>query len=487
MATYEVDVSGKTYEVDAPDEATAWDWANQHHNQTMSPAENIGSRLGNLYEGAKLSASAPFIGGGNLIGAVPDERVKQFKQEISDNSQKPGGFGGQVIGGGAVTAPLMAIPGMQGPGAQMALGGLYGLTYPAENWKERGLNTASGLAGSGVGYGLGSLLNKATGGFLTAAQQKAAAEASRNSMRDATLAEGRQAGYVIPRSEYDPSFISNRLESIGGKAAIKQEATHRNQDVTNKLVRETLGIADDQPISLKSLEAIRADKGKVYQEVGNLSPVAASDLEALKQARSDAKAWFNAYNRSADPSQLAKAKEYDDISKMLEQSLEQHASSAGKDELIPALREARKAIAQTYTVERALNKSTGDVSAPVLGRLYDKNKPLSGGMETVGKFNSAFPKFTGAGANTPAAGVSKSEAILGTILGAGGAAATGSPLGLLAATVPLLGHPARALALSKILQTPKKYPVGFIPQLPSRIANTLPVAGAAGSVGLLND
>lgn len=36
MATYEVDVGGKTYEVDAPDEKTAWKWANIEHKKASS-------------------------------------------------------------------------------------------------------------------------------------------------------------------------------------------------------------------------------------------------------------------------------------------------------------------------------------------------------------------------------------------------------------------------------------------------------------------
>ena len=36
MATYEVDVGGKTYEVDAPDPNTAWQWANQTHQKSIS-------------------------------------------------------------------------------------------------------------------------------------------------------------------------------------------------------------------------------------------------------------------------------------------------------------------------------------------------------------------------------------------------------------------------------------------------------------------
>ena len=35
MPTYEVDVQGKTYEVDAPDENTAWQWASYTHNQPV--------------------------------------------------------------------------------------------------------------------------------------------------------------------------------------------------------------------------------------------------------------------------------------------------------------------------------------------------------------------------------------------------------------------------------------------------------------------
>ena len=40
MATFDVDVGGVTYEVDAPDENTAWKWANQTHKQTQAPASS---------------------------------------------------------------------------------------------------------------------------------------------------------------------------------------------------------------------------------------------------------------------------------------------------------------------------------------------------------------------------------------------------------------------------------------------------------------
>jgi hypothetical protein len=47
MPKYEVDVGGKTYEVDAPDSNTAWQWANYTHTQApAAPKEStIGSEL----------------------------------------------------------------------------------------------------------------------------------------------------------------------------------------------------------------------------------------------------------------------------------------------------------------------------------------------------------------------------------------------------------------------------------------------------------
>lgn len=39
MPTYDVDIDGKTYEVDAPDDKTAWAWANQTHQQAQKPEQ----------------------------------------------------------------------------------------------------------------------------------------------------------------------------------------------------------------------------------------------------------------------------------------------------------------------------------------------------------------------------------------------------------------------------------------------------------------
>lgn len=379
-----------------------------------------------------------------------------------------------------VAVPAMMVPGANTLAGAGVVGALQGLTQPVEGEQTLGNIARGTVANTAMGGALGTTgqygANKVAGfvaNRFAGQTADAAAAQSRNSLRDSALQEGRAAGYVVPNSDVAPSFLGNRLESLGGKAAIKQDAAASNQQVTNELTRKALGLPDDLPISQGTLDGLRKTAGKAYQEVAALSPQAQADLEALKVARSEATGWFTAYNRSARPDDLAKARAAQAASDQLETALEGHATAAGKADLIPALTDARKQIAKTYTVQRALNKATGDVSAPVLGRILDKGKPLSDGLDTVARFNQAFPKFTGVGATTPAAGVSKSEMLVGATLGGLGMAGTGSPEGALAAALPLLSHPARAAALSRFMQMPPKYRAGLLTRGAAAIPNDM--------------
>jgi hypothetical protein len=76
----------------------------------------------------------------------------------------------------------------------------------------------------------------------------------------------------------------------------------------------------------------------------------------------------------------------------LESTLEGYAQSLGLDELLPALREARTRIAKTYSVEAALNPTTGAVDARKLAGQLAKGKPLSGELKQAAEFAARFPK-----------------------------------------------------------------------------------------------
>lgn len=269
----------------------------------------------------------------------------------------------------------------------------------------------------------------------------ALAKYNRNAPMRETLKESIDAGYVVPPNMVNPSTKNAIIESFSGKQATSQIASVRNQDVTENLVRQSLGLADDAPLTKGALEQIRKVEGGAYKRVGDLSPQAEYDLEALKQARNEAQGWFNAYNRSASPADLAKAKDFRDTAEVMELALESHAKDAGKDELIPALRAARKQIAKTYTVERALNDATGTVNAKVIGRMFDKGKPLSDGLDTVGQFASGFPSIAQAPQQMGSPAAHNLRSMAAMLAGGGGAAAAG-PAGLAAGALPFVVGPA---------------------------------------------
>lgn len=264
---------------------------------------------------------------------------------------------------------------------------------------------------------------------------------NRSAPKNETVRQSIEAGYKIPPNMVKPSLANQIVESISGKQATQQIASEANEKVTGKLVREALGIADDAPITQSTLENLRKTAGKAYAEVSNLSQQAADDLEALKLARNEATGWFKAYNRSASPDDLAKAKTARALSDKLEQALEGHALSAGKKELIPALRDARKQIAKTYTVGRAVNDASGTVDARVLGRMYEKGLPLSDGLDTAGRFASAFPTVAKSTQQQGSAAAHNLKSLASLATGAGGMAAMG-PMGIAGAAIPFIAPPA---------------------------------------------
>jgi hypothetical protein len=398
------------------------------------------------------------------------------------------------IGSNLLTAvPSILAGGLSIPAAA-GFGAINGMVQPVEGDQTLS-NIASGkLTNSALGgvfgaagqYGSNKIAGALANRFATKSAESAA-DASRNSVKDAVLAESRGAGYTVPQSQVQPTFFGNRLESIGGKAAVKQEATLRNQEVSNALARKAIGLPEDAPLSLGNIAKVREQSYAPYVEVSKL-PVRpaqtgstltntpaipgfnpAAELEALKVARADAQAWYKAYNATPHPDTLTKAKETQALADSIEQSLQDYAKSQGRKDLIPELVKARKEIAKTYTVERALNSATGDINAPVLGRLAGKQKPLSDGLDTIGKFNQAFPQISRPGVATQSPGVSFAEPVSMGLAGLAGQAATGSPIGLMAAGLPLLRGPARSIALSKMAQGPRNYDIGALTRLTGKI------------------
>lgn len=426
-------------------------------------AGSIGATLLRPFESAAQNSDrrqAMDDGLANLLGADPGSAA-----------YKTAKLGAEIAGtagaGSGVSALLSKIPGVASalpnllPAIEsggMVANGLTGL-------RGAGTRALGGAISGGATAGLidpsnardGALIGGATPVAVQAlgAVGRAIGGGSSRPISDRLLETAREsvdAGYVIPPNMVNPSLRNQALESVSGKQATQQIASTRNTQNTEKLVRGALGLADDVPLSKATLENLRGTAGRAYAEVSALSPQASADLEALKIARNESQAWFKAYNRSASPVDLAKAKELRSAASALETQLEQHATDAGRPELIGALRDARKAIAKTYTVERALNDASGAVDARTLGKMYEKGMPLSDGLDKAGKFASAFPSIAKSPQTVGSPAAHNLRAAFGAATGAGGYAALG-PYGLAAAALPFVaGSGSRAIMFSPAMQ-----------------------------------
>ncbi len=258
-----------------------------------------------------------------------------------------------------------------------------------------------------------------------------AAEQAKNTVRDQTLKAAQDEGLKVIPTQVNPGPVKSAIESLGGKAAIKQQATIDNQHINTAIARREIGLPENAPLTMQSLEARRQELSKPYSELAAVSPNAQYLLRELRDSRQKATQFWKEYEVQKTVSSLENYRALDAKATAMEGKLQAEAVKAGKPELVPAMREARQAIAKTWDVERALNTGDGNIDAHALGRLYDHGAKLSGGLETIAKFaNGPGRQVTGEISSTPTPGVSKLNygfsaglGALGSVLGPLGAAA----------------------------------------------------------------
>jgi hypothetical protein len=370
------------------------------------------------------------------IGAIrPENEPQTSAQRILDMAVQAG-----------VGTALSPASGVAGVAKNVALGAVSGTA--AGLTKEA---TGSDLAATAVGMAV-PLATAAYGAYSA----RASAPTRTNPVKRATLQDALDEGYVVPPSTVKPSFATNRLESFGGKAAVKQEAAIRNQQVTNRLAAEEIGLPGDTVLTESILKQVRDEAGTVYQDIAAISPRASSALENLKQTRFDAKEQWNYYARTGNPEAGTLARSLSAKSELYERAIAREAKqlTAKRPAIVDELREARTRIAKTYDIEKALNLGSGDVDAHVIGRLLDKGgiASKSGNLRIIGKFAEAFRDATREGARVPAAGVSALDASMAIGLGTAGYLGTGGPEGLALAAIPSLRGPVRSAMLSGLYQ-----------------------------------
>lgn len=415
-----------------------------------------------------------------------------------------GRIGGNLLMGGpfvrAAGAALGAtgIPFLQAAGNAVASGGMTTgrALAPAADM------TARVLGGGASGYisaGLADPASASTGGVIGAALPPAAKlvgtgfHAAGRAMRgpavpDAvrnSVAQAQEAGYVIPPTQARPTLVNRTLEGLAGKLTTAQQASARNQPVTNELAKRSVGASELTP---EGLQAVRAQANQAYDALGQFGVFNADDtfrsavnkaaggstelkkdfpalvnrdieglveslvsrpqfgaqstIEAIKRLRFD-----GGVNKSAsDPAKVGLGRAQLKVAEALEDLIDRNLQAAGSRDLLTAYRDARTTLAKVYDVEKALNVATGNVDAQKVAKLLDKGRPLTGDLRTIAEVSKAFPKATQLQERMGSLpGVSPLDfATFGAISGASGSPGFMSGL--------LLRPAARNLALSPTIQ-----------------------------------
>lgn len=427
--------------------------------------------------GAEIAGTAG-VGGAvaKPIQALAGTRAASGLEPLVDGvatALRTGGFRVGPLAGTSAAIPARVIGGA-GAGAASAglinpqdagMGAVVGAAIPA------GVAMA-GRAGEKVGSALG----------------RNAAPASKE-MLD-TARASMDAGYVIPPSMVKPTYTNRLIESVSGKYETAQLAATKNQQVTDDLVRKSLGLPADAPLSKDAMVAYRGtqyqagyeplkqfgtiqvtpkfnkaldDIGKQYTGKGTIPAVQRNDIidlvESHKSAGFDSADAIDAIRvlrERADEfftkGENALGKTYKAIAGAYEEAIEDGLKFSGRQDLLRAYRSARQNIAKSFTVEKGLREGAGVVDARVLGRELQKGKPLSGELKTAAQFGNVFNKAAQPPQLIGSPGVNALKPMASVLTGIAGASAIG-PVGAALGAANYVASPvARSVMFSQPYQ-----------------------------------
>lgn len=390
-----------------------------------------GSAIASTGRGLRQIASK--VPGLNRIEAFDPQKVQteidEAKAIDAPLMNTAGGMVGNVATNVAMLAPTALIPGANTYAGASAIGAITGALQPVATGESRLMNTAIGGTAGAAGKAVGDKAGGFLADRLAKTESKVAATQTQNAARDATLKTAREAGYVVPPTQVNPSLANQALEGFAGKIKTGQAASIKNQAVTNELARKGLGIDADTPITKDLLTEIRGAAGKAYEAIRGAGDIVAdkqfgTDLARITQRFQGAAKDFpelagddvakivasvnkpqftadsavDAISILRDKASSAYAKGEKDLggayrsaSKALEDAIERKLIESGDTATLKGFQDARKLIAKTYTVEKALNQS-GNVNAQKLAADLGKGKPLSGELKTIAEFAATFKK-----------------------------------------------------------------------------------------------
>ena len=244
MPTYEVDVGGRTFEVDAPDPNTAWQWANMTA-QSAAPEPKKSTFMGELKKGFEQPISSMRTTAESLFGS-PNEAATAGVQRGQEISEKTGeGPSLEAVKKAYKDKGLLSAAGevvSQVPRALAGQGGTFATTIGGARLGAMA-GSPFGPVGTAIGGGLGAAAALYPQFFGADAERQAAEQQARGEKVDVDVKKAALA-----------AAGQSALESAGQALVLGK-----------RVVKGVLGIADDA--ALRTAEAEQALVAKAKQSV----------------------------------------------------------------------------------------------------------------------------------------------------------------------------------------------------------------------------
>jgi hypothetical protein len=237
-------------------------------------------------------------------------------------------------------------------------------------------------------------------------------------------------GATLPPTQVNPSILNSILEGISGKQTTQQVASIKNQEVVNRQARKALNLPEDTVITPQVLQQFRDQKGLAYdalrsnptyyadkpflaelnKETARLQSMKSLDVatelnllnnikqmnftgdelvNSIKRLRDSSKTNSSAF-ASAENKDLGKAQKF--AAQQLEALAERELTRLKQPDVMKNFREARQDIAKSYTIEKALNAATGDVSGAKLGQLAASGKIVPSELKAMADAAASYSK-----------------------------------------------------------------------------------------------
>lgn len=507
---------GKKYRIEGPEGATVDQLAAVIGGGSKTLEQKQAEQLEadrKLYDPTKdMSGTGKFLAGvgkamtdlgrgtGQMLGLVDRNDIAEARKTDAALMNTGAGEVGNFAGNVAMLAPTSMIPGANTVVGAGLVGAGAGLLQPSTSTRETLTNIGLGGVGGAIGQKIANTVPAMANRWNQQAAQEVIDKTAQSAQKFAAAQKGNQLGYVVPPADLNPGVVSELASGLSGKIKTAQVASQRNQAITDRMARQALGLADDAQLTPDVLQALRNQAaGSGYSPIRQAGQIAADAdytkaLDAIASQYQGAARSFPgaAKNPVLDMVDGLRSQAFDagdglDMVKVLRESadkayrsgdtglgkaskaaadaiedqIDRALTASGNKDAINAFREARKQIAKTYSVQKALNSETGSVSAPKLAQELSKGRPLSGELRDVAEFATAFPKASQALKETP-----KAVSPLDYAVAVGSAMTTGDPLALMSLGL----RPAvRNALLSPLAQKAAMNP-GYTQSLGSRLA-----------------